>query len=233
MPHTDEQLETLSTLLHGLPAENEPMNISELDGFVAGLLVSPEMVMPSEWLPVVWGGDFEGTFSAVPELEETLGAVMEHYNRVAQLLSDAPERYQALFGVDPNSDDTLWEPWVSGFEQAMALRPNCWEQVIEGDDEDASSGILMILALHEVDQGTSDLSEESIDELDRIAPDYIAEIVFNLNRWVKSGQCQPEEGLCFSAVNSNAAPHTSAKVGRNESCPCGSGEKYKKCCGLN
>jgi uncharacterized protein YecA (UPF0149 family) len=23
------------------------------------------------------------------------------------------------------------------------------------------------------------------------------------------------------------------KVGRNEPCPCGSGKKYKKCCGLN
>ena len=95
------------------------MNISELDGYVAGLLVSPEMVMPSEWLPIVWGGDYKGTFAAAPTSEETLGVVMERYNRVAQLLSDAPEKYQALFGVDPNSDDTLWEPWVSGFEQAM------------------------------------------------------------------------------------------------------------------
>ncbi|WP_204338116.1 SEC-C metal-binding domain-containing protein, partial [Proteus mirabilis] len=23
------------------------------------------------------------------------------------------------------------------------------------------------------------------------------------------------------------------KVGRNDPCPCGSGKKYKKCCGLN
>jgi len=23
------------------------------------------------------------------------------------------------------------------------------------------------------------------------------------------------------------------KVGRNDPCPCGSGRKYKKCCGLN
>ena len=26
-------------------------------------------------------------------------------------------------------------------------------------------------------------------------------------------------------------PAQSAKVKRNESCPCGSGKKYKKCCG--
>ncbi len=28
-------------------------------------------------------------------------------------------------------------------------------------------------------------------------------------------------------------PRTSAKVGRNDPCPCGSGKKYKKCCGIN
>jgi uncharacterized protein YecA (UPF0149 family) len=26
---------------------------------------------------------------------------------------------------------------------------------------------------------------------------------------------------------------TTAKVGRNDTCPCGSGKKYKKCCGEN
>ena len=28
-------------------------------------------------------------------------------------------------------------------------------------------------------------------------------------------------------------PVTSTKVGRNDPCPCGSGKKYKKCCGQN
>ena len=28
-------------------------------------------------------------------------------------------------------------------------------------------------------------------------------------------------------------PATSTKVGRNDPCPCGSGKKYKKCCGQN
>jgi uncharacterized protein YecA (UPF0149 family) len=28
-----------------------------------------------------------------------------------------------------------------------------------------------------------------------------------------------------------AAPGRGAKVGRNDPCPCGSGKKYKKCCG--
>lgn len=32
-------------------------------------------------------------------------------------------------------------------------------------------------------------------------------------------------------INPKSAPVTSTKVGRNDPCPCGSGKKYKKCCG--
>ncbi|MDP6876102.1 MAG: YchJ family protein [Alphaproteobacteria bacterium] len=40
-------------------------------------------------------------------------------------------------------------------------------------------------------------------------------------RWVFAG-CE---------MNPRAATVTVTKVGRNEPCPCGSGKKYKKCCG--
>ena len=33
------------------------MLLEELDGFIAGPLVCPELIMPSEWLPVVWGSE--------------------------------------------------------------------------------------------------------------------------------------------------------------------------------
>ena len=34
-----------------------------------------------------------------------------------------------------------------------------------------------------------------------------------------------------SEEEEEAAPAASPKVGRNDPCPCGSGKKYKKCCG--
>lgn len=34
-----------------------------------------------------------------------------------------------------------------------------------------------------------------------------------------------------SIYNPKSAPITSTKVGRNDPCPCGSGKKFKKCCG--
>lgn len=231
MPHTDQELATLASLLHDLPIENDGMTVAELDGFVAGLVVCPEMIMPSEWLPVVWGDDVVASFRNEDQASSTLSAVMDHYNRVAKLLASSPEDYQALFGVDLNSDEILWEPWISGFERAMSLRPDSWEGIIESDDEEAASCISMIVALHEIDIGTSDLPEKSIEQLDEVAPDYIADIVITLNEWTKSRQQHPVED--FEVANDNVVPFRSNKVGRNDPCPCGSGKKFKKCCGLN
>ncbi|WP_408906108.1 UPF0149 family protein [Nguyenibacter vanlangensis] len=36
------------------------MLLSELDGFLAGVIVCPEMILPSEWLPVALDPDEEG-----------------------------------------------------------------------------------------------------------------------------------------------------------------------------
>jgi uncharacterized protein YecA (UPF0149 family) len=43
-------------------------------------------------------------------------------------------------------------------------------------------------------------------------------------------------GLSYSSSDTPKKPATvkreTPKVGRNEDCPCGSGKKYKKCCGV-
>ena len=44
---------------------------------------------------------------------------------------------------------------------------------------------------------------------------------------------EKEEKTPFSPAKNKITPHQrqASKVGRNEPCPCGSGKKYKKCCG--
>ena len=40
-----------------LALSEETMLVEKLDGFIAGLLVCPDLIKPGEWLPVVWGRD--------------------------------------------------------------------------------------------------------------------------------------------------------------------------------
>ena len=53
------RLKQLDDRLAALPDSCDAMMLSELDGYLAGVLVCPEMILPSEWLPGVWGGDEE------------------------------------------------------------------------------------------------------------------------------------------------------------------------------
>ena len=186
MSDTDPDLDRLQDVLNAIPAERDGMTIAELDGYVAALIVCPEMILPSEWLPGVWGGERE--FADVDEAEATIAVVMEHYNRIARELAEHPEDYAPVLEIDPNGGETLWEPWIDGFERAMRLRPDAWEEIALSDDEEASASVSMIVALNDFYYGRSELTKEAEDELDRMAPGLIPEFVRNLNARTKSRQ---------------------------------------------
>jgi preprotein translocase subunit SecA len=57
---------------------------------------------------------------------------------------------------------------------------------------------------------------------------------------VTPGEAQPQQGSAGSAEGELQEPQVvktitreAPKIGRNDPCPCGSGKKYKKCCGVN
>src|SRR5579859_1982629 len=104
----------------------ETMLLEELDGFIAGLLVCPDLIKPGEWLPIVWNrdsADQQPAFDNLDHVNRVLSLVMEHYNSVARTLMERPDRYCPLFSVDTRNGDILWELWIEGFETAVELRP--------------------------------------------------------------------------------------------------------------
>ena len=223
MQTISRRLKLLEKKLASLPADSDAMLVSELDGFLAGILVCPDLIMPGEWLPLVWGGDedAEPVFENAHQAEQLVGLVMEHYNATAHDLQSG--RYAPVFEVDTRHDDELWELWIEGFEIAMQLRPESWGVLLQSD-EDTRTALAGLITLTRINQGDSGLPEDGIKELTEKAPDLIAAWVEILNAWRVSQHLAPQP----------APPAPSfGKVGRNDPCPCGSGKKYKKCCGLN
>jgi uncharacterized protein len=83
MPISSRRLKELENEL--LALGEEVMLLEELDGFIAGILVCPEMIPPSEWLPVVWGQtDREDS----PVFDN-----LAHANKVIALVIGALQRY--------------------------------------------------------------------------------------------------------------------------------------------
>ncbi|MDQ7076203.1 MAG: DUF1186 domain-containing protein [Gammaproteobacteria bacterium] len=94
---------------------------------------------------------------------------------------------------------------------------------------------------------------ETIKNKDKVVDGYIKEPIKELTWWLYPDTDVLDKGMEYAAVsvpiadkkvtpgerstpmgwrNNNVTP-TTKKVGRNEPCPCGSGKKYKKCCGLH
>jgi uncharacterized protein len=86
-PLSDADLDRLSDVLTRF-ASKRAMNVEQLDGFLAALICGPDDVLPSEYLPEIWGDGMvkEDTFHAQPILQDFLSLVMRHWNAISQTL---------------------------------------------------------------------------------------------------------------------------------------------------
>ena len=60
-----------------------------------------------------------------------------------------------------------------------------------------------------------------------------AEWLYTLPQWDDLLDADTRKALYKEQMLSTTIVNTQPKVGRNDPCPCGSGKKYKKCCGAN
>ena len=222
MQISSPRLRRLDGALANLPAESDAMLLSELDGFLAGVVTCPEPIAPAEWLPVVWGTPDAPLFEDENEERWYADLVTGHHDAIVAAFAKEPSRYKPFLEVDTRNREVLWELWIEGFAAAVDLRPDAWDGLMDDASEDVSRAFSGLTTLIEIATDASDLERDVIDRLTEDAPDLIP-------GWI--------EVLARRRTNSDAAPlpvvvpPTSLKVGRNDPCSCGSGRKNKKCCG--
>lgn len=222
LKHLEDELLALS---------EDTMLLEELDGFIAGLLVCPDLIKPGEWLPIVWdrdGEDSQPVFADLDHANKVLGLIMEHYNSVARTLMKSPSRYSPLFPIDDRNGDILWELWIEGFDKAVKLRPAAWQNLLNADAETATA-IRGMTTLAEIACADRAMPQIDRDAATTTAPQNIARWVVTLNTWRITNYRPPAAASPWPPSSFRSAN----KAGRNDTCPCGSGKKYKKCCGLN
>ena len=213
-----KSLQRLDDFLLSQAVGDDAMLLSELDGFLAGLIICPTLIKPSEWLPLIWGEDAP-LFDSDDQAQAVIGLIMTHYNDTVRALD--LDGYRPIYDVDID-DSTVWQLWIDGFWQAARLRPDDWLLLFGTDDEDLQRAVFILGRLNELAPTSSaDLEPMDIDEeLEDLAPDLIPYAVQTLHA---TGRAQ---------ANRTAKPATAShrKVGRNDPCPCGSGKKFKRCC---
>ena len=211
------RLRRLDDALADLPAEHEAMLLSELDGFLAGIAVCPDRIMPDEWLPQVWGGDGSAPYDDPADVQWLADMILARYNEIVRDLSR--RKPQPLFDVDERNGEVLWDLWLEGFADAVRLRPNSWTAIAESDDSEAVKALAAMTTLAEIVANESALTSVEINAVCGTAVEQIHLSLVSLNNW-RLNRAEPV-----------AVPSKPTKVGRNDPCRCGSGQKYKRCCG--
>ncbi len=224
---SDEEMEELGNFLLSDTISDETMMPDCLDGFLTALVTAPVMPASSVWLPQVWGPSVkdESTFDCHAQLERITGLIMRHFGSLIFRLQENPDACEPLFdsAVYPDSSREFidGEMWAHGFMSGIELQRTDWQPCF---DDPVSAGFLRPIYL----LGTEDISvdDESLiatpeqrEELSKLIPESVAGLY---RFWAPIRRI----------VLDPAVPREYLKIGRNEKCPCGSGRKFKKCCGV-
>ncbi|WP_348648735.1 UPF0149 family protein [Roseateles oligotrophus] len=173
----------------------------------------------------MWGQDtaMAPAMSSVEDLNHLLGLVMRHFNSILSGFEAQPPVVAPFWEMRVTAAGKFEdaEAWAYGFGEGVKLNRSAWQALLQ--DPQGRRWYRPIGLLGE-DGFSADQDELTETPAQRQA--LAAEIEDSLIRihafWLPLRQALQE---C------HVAQRLSSKVRRNEPCPCGSGKKFKKCCG--
>ena len=146
----------------------------ELQGFLFTIVCAPELVPPSEWLPIIFGEE-EAGFATPDEAQEILGQIMALYNAIngsvlespARLPEDCRLRTSALANLD---DDAPIAQWSRGFIRGHDWLSDDWDAYLPDELDEEFHATFMPLTFFASRQMAEDFAAESSEHtLDGLA----------------------------------------------------------------
>jgi uncharacterized protein len=114
--------------------------------------------------------------------------------------------------------------WARGFVRGTYLRHEGWAELL-ADDDHGGCMIPMLMLYHEHD-------ENPAMRPDPIGPEQREKLIDHMAAGLVQAYVYfRERGKPPSSTDTAEPRQARIKIGRNDSCPCGSGKKYKRCCG--
>jgi len=258
---SDAEFAELDELLAGIPEPLEPLDAVMLDGFIAGVLVQPELIDPERWLPHVFdaGGHRWGESAPGPEQLRARELIARRYAAMNRSLAE-------FGGFDPlilepgeideaDAAGESGEPAQPVEDTATAPAPDAPPGTSGEPPLDATTRAILpwvagfefaasiLPGLYALDD---DAVATTLTRLYRFLPAEDADeeataALLAKERPLASLDAAIEEVIaCVAELYDLTAParyqvetvrRAAPKVGRNDPCPCGSGRKFKVCHG--
>ncbi len=217
-PLSDQELDRLEVFCEG---ENEfgwePMPFDMLQGFLCGVASAAEEVSAEDWLPWVFGID--PWPDPRPEALAWFDLAQRYYRMQIAALESREDAELVFYDEHPTTPNRF-TLWTVGFLDGLIVESEPLESLGDTEEVDELLFPLRVLA-------------EALEDEERKK--------FEAKHWAKLvAECEQELWPAVVATYryGNALrgrPATvrreTPKTGRNDRCPCGSGKKFKNCCG--
>lgn len=211
IPLTDDELEELDQFLMSEATSDDTMMIDALDGYLTAIAVGPRALPMSEWLSGVWGTDkaHAPDFESPTDGQRIIDLIIRHLNGIIATLEQDPDTINPMFECLTNdeTDDIRLDAamWSYGFLTGVQLNWDDWEPMV--NDSDGIKAFYPIYLLGDEDIGPEDKELiETPEQREALTAQIPGSVAWIYQFW------QPSRLA-------------------NDTCPCGSGQPFKECCG--
>lgn len=226
---------TCTALRAFLEAPTQPdgtLSYHELQGFLFAVACAPELVPPSEWFPIIFN-EHEPRYESRDQLEAVMAELMALYNEVNASVFEGvpalpPDCRLARTAMANLDDKAPVAQWARGFVEGHEWLGDLWDVDMPEEIDQEVGAVLMTLSFFASKELAEAYCEESgggsLAELARMVKRLFPEALASYAAIGRSLQ-----QVAGAAPSGPSVPRV--KVGRNDLCACGSGRKYKRCCG--
>ena len=231
---TEDDLDHLETLLDSDIFQGEAMLLDELQALLCAIISGPVTASPDDWLPIVFGEN--PAFENEAQAAEVIGLLIRFYNDLAEKLDTGEGWEIILYPVDDDPDELDFSTWADAYIYGSQLTCNWYEAV--GDHAEQLTELLQPLfllngmlkedTLQRGEPWMSDAQEEAAIESARNELPDLVEAIHDFWKAKLASDASIADELRRKGVMMTAE---FTSVSRDDACPCGSGKKFKQCCG--
>ncbi len=231
----DDQIEDY---LHEAGSE---LSIFGLYGLIYGCLAAPNLVMPSVLMPVIFRKN-DAIFETEALAQRTVGSIMALWNRLSHWDSEKETIILPNYEYPAHKDGAVQRnadavDLASSFLEGLSLggiTPDALPVELKEAVEQLGRIVNLLFAQIQLLVPSKSPTGKEIKRAMEAAEkaEFIIEgCITNIYKGLAESR-RRAIGLFKEKPGGSITPFANhGKAGRNESCPCGSGKKYKKCCG--
>lgn len=232
-PLSQEEMDELASFLASDATSNETMTLDMLDGYLTAIAIGPSNLDFEQWFPGIWGSSEDDlpNFRTRADAQRIMDLIIRQMN---EIVSDLEEEMQSDLEAFAPIFDTLSvagceyddaQMWAFGFMYGMELCRKDWQPIFDKHNGAEILGPILLL-------GSDDLLPEEIalvetpEQRHELAQQIPARVTEIYRFWLPYREALAERAIAM------AIQREQPRIDRNDPCPCGSGLKFKKCCGV-